>query len=200
VQDDVTSRCIDAADPGADWTAEPWPHGKRLNMGAYGGTAQASMSLSVFGTDAGPSPVPFELLLGKEADWAEGHQGYDPNLPGYHLVGDIASVTLKALTDLLPDKLVVAIRTSPGMPPMLEDFTLGGPHVRLTGEPFNPHAGLVLFERVDCSSQWRAMPEVDAGTYLFFEIAGDEVRVTFLPPAITLLKAECTISWIDWYR
>jgi hypothetical protein len=44
VQDDVNSPCIDAGDPNSDWTAELWPHGKRINMGAYGGTPEASMS------------------------------------------------------------------------------------------------------------------------------------------------------------
>ena len=44
VQDDVNSPCIDAGDPNSDWTVELWPHGKRINMGAYGGTAEASMS------------------------------------------------------------------------------------------------------------------------------------------------------------
>ncbi|HUU19537.1 MAG TPA: MBL fold metallo-hydrolase [Sedimentisphaerales bacterium] len=46
VLDDVTSPCIDAGDPNSDWSAELWPHGERINMGAYGGTSQASMSLS----------------------------------------------------------------------------------------------------------------------------------------------------------
>ena len=32
------------ADPNAGWTEELWPHGERANMGAYGGTPQASMS------------------------------------------------------------------------------------------------------------------------------------------------------------
>ncbi len=50
--DGVTSNCIDAGDPSSDWTAELWPHGKRINMGAYGGTAQASMSLSRVGNPA----------------------------------------------------------------------------------------------------------------------------------------------------
>lgn len=36
------SQCIDAGDPNSDWTGEPWPNGKRINMGAYGGTKQAS--------------------------------------------------------------------------------------------------------------------------------------------------------------
>jgi hypothetical protein len=52
VQDAVTSPCIDAGDPNSDWTAELWPHGKRINMGAYGGTSQASMSLSDAGNVA----------------------------------------------------------------------------------------------------------------------------------------------------
>jgi parallel beta-helix repeat protein len=44
VIDTNLSPCIDAGDPNSDWTAEPWPNGKRINMGAYGGTAQASKS------------------------------------------------------------------------------------------------------------------------------------------------------------
>lgn len=44
VQDDVTSPCIDAGDPNSDWASETWPHGGRINMGAYGGTREASMS------------------------------------------------------------------------------------------------------------------------------------------------------------
>ncbi len=41
-QDLYTSPCIDAGDPNSDSIAEPWPNGKRINMGAYGGTTQAS--------------------------------------------------------------------------------------------------------------------------------------------------------------
>ncbi|MBN2589978.1 MAG: hypothetical protein JXA96_08945 [Sedimentisphaerales bacterium] len=49
VQDDVNSPCIDTGDPNSDWSEELWPHGGRINMGAYGGTSQASMSLSDIG-------------------------------------------------------------------------------------------------------------------------------------------------------
>jgi len=52
IQDDVTSLCIDAGDPDSDWRAEIWPHGIRVNMGAYGGTLQASRSLSDSGNIA----------------------------------------------------------------------------------------------------------------------------------------------------
>ncbi len=44
VFDALTSPCVDAGDPNPDWAGEPWPNGKRINMGAYGGTNQASMN------------------------------------------------------------------------------------------------------------------------------------------------------------
>ncbi|MBN2313582.1 MAG: right-handed parallel beta-helix repeat-containing protein [Sedimentisphaerales bacterium] len=46
IQDETTSPCIDAGDPSSDWTTEPSPNGQRINMGAFGGTPQASKSLS----------------------------------------------------------------------------------------------------------------------------------------------------------
>lgn len=52
VFDDVNSPCIDAGDPNSNWTAELWPHGKCINIGAYGGMPQASMSLSDVGNIA----------------------------------------------------------------------------------------------------------------------------------------------------
>jgi hypothetical protein len=39
------SPAIDAGDPAADCSAEPDPRGKRVNLGAYGGTPYASLSL-----------------------------------------------------------------------------------------------------------------------------------------------------------
>jgi len=44
VQDEVTSPCIDAGDPNSPIGYEPFPNGGIINMGAYGGTAQASKS------------------------------------------------------------------------------------------------------------------------------------------------------------
>ena len=59
VKDVVTSRCIDEGDPLSDWyleswpySGELWPHGGRINAGRYGGTAEASMSLSRVGNVA----------------------------------------------------------------------------------------------------------------------------------------------------
>jgi len=44
VLDDVTSPCIDGGDPNVNPSNEPMPNGGRINMGAYGNTAYASMS------------------------------------------------------------------------------------------------------------------------------------------------------------
>ena len=44
VQDDVTSPCIDAGDMNSPIGFEPFPNGGIINMGAYGGTAEASKS------------------------------------------------------------------------------------------------------------------------------------------------------------
>ena len=44
VYDSVTSPCIDAGDPGDDYSNEPEPNGGRINMGAYGNTPEASRS------------------------------------------------------------------------------------------------------------------------------------------------------------
>ncbi|UCE46257.1 MAG: right-handed parallel beta-helix repeat-containing protein, partial [Phycisphaerales bacterium] len=46
VTDDVTSPCIDAGDPSRAVGLEPSPNGGVINMGAYGGTVEASMSPS----------------------------------------------------------------------------------------------------------------------------------------------------------
>jgi hypothetical protein len=44
VVDDVTSPCIDAGNPATSCEMEPQSNGQRVNLGAYGGTAQASKS------------------------------------------------------------------------------------------------------------------------------------------------------------
>lgn len=40
------SRAIDAGDPASDWSNEPKPNGKRINLGAYGNTSEAALSAS----------------------------------------------------------------------------------------------------------------------------------------------------------
>ncbi|MBU0610371.1 MAG: hypothetical protein KKI08_20990, partial [Armatimonadetes bacterium] len=44
IPDPVTSPCVDAGDPASPFALEPMPNGGRVNMGAYGNTAEASRS------------------------------------------------------------------------------------------------------------------------------------------------------------
>jgi len=45
VIDAITSPCLDAGDPSSPVEDEPQPNGGRINMGAYGGTSEASKSI-----------------------------------------------------------------------------------------------------------------------------------------------------------
>ena len=58
VADECRSLCIDAGDPNSPWADEPGLNGERINMGAYGGTRQASMTgdeccLTITSTEGG---------------------------------------------------------------------------------------------------------------------------------------------------
>ena len=53
VIDDANSPCIDAGDPADDVGDESQPNGGRINIGAYGGTEQASKSSGIFVTYPG---------------------------------------------------------------------------------------------------------------------------------------------------
>jgi hypothetical protein len=50
VRDALKSPCIDAGDPASSYSLEPSPNGGQVNMGAYGNTAQASMTGEGAGT------------------------------------------------------------------------------------------------------------------------------------------------------
>jgi hypothetical protein len=54
--DSQTSRCIDAGDPNLDASGERQPNGGRINMGAFGGTPEASLS---------PCPCPGDGPVGR---------------------------------------------------------------------------------------------------------------------------------------
>ena len=92
--DDVTSACIDAGEPNISWGDELWPHGKRLNMGAYGGSSQASLSLSNAGdirdlnNDDSVTWDDVQLVVGK-LDSSDAPQKEDLNLDSLVDVNDL---------------------------------------------------------------------------------------------------------------
>ncbi|MCJ7777467.1 MAG: hypothetical protein MUP16_04045, partial [Sedimentisphaerales bacterium] len=82
VKDDVTSPCIDAGDPASPIGLEPFPNGGIINMGAYGGTAEASKSYFgqplcetiVAGDINGDCKVDFKDFALMAFHWLEEHQ------------------------------------------------------------------------------------------------------------------------------
>jgi len=69
VQDDVTSPCIDAGDPNSSIGEEPFPNGGRINIGAYGGTAQASKSY--FGQPVTETIIAGDINGDGKVDWLD---------------------------------------------------------------------------------------------------------------------------------
>jgi len=65
VLDKVTSPCVDRGDPYADTSNEPMPNGGRINIGAYGGTLEASLS-----PGEQPSPPSGKASNPYPANWA----------------------------------------------------------------------------------------------------------------------------------
>lgn len=139
--------------------------------------------------------APFHIEFGRNAKWTEGHEGYDADLPGYHITGDIASIVMTPTGHNPPKTLVLAITTSSGMRPMLENF-----EAVTSGSEIDT----ALFNGLDYESVGNKETGVGyrakRGTHFKFDVVDKEVRVTFLPEAMPLLRGKCKVSWIDWYR
>jgi hypothetical protein len=85
IQDDVTSPCIDAGDPNNPIGHEPFPNGGIINMGAYGGTVEASKSYFdkpvcetiIAGDINGDCKVDFDDLMILMSHWLEDYTPQD---------------------------------------------------------------------------------------------------------------------------
>ena len=79
VIDETSSPCIDAGDPNSPVASEPFPDGAIINMGTYGGTAQASLSSisqppGLSGRASNPSPADGAVYSGVDVilSWISG--------------------------------------------------------------------------------------------------------------------------------
>jgi phosphotriesterase-related protein len=102
IADNVTSPCIDAGDPNITIGDEPDPNGGRINMGAYGGTEEASKSPAFtwfFETTQGPVQAKgLGIVLPHEHIFTDLR---GPTTPGYGQA-DAADV-VRVMTSLLSD-------------------------------------------------------------------------------------------------
>jgi len=78
ILDRLTSPCVDGGDPNDEPLDEPMPNGNQINMGAYGGTAQASLSpyqqssLPGRATDPNPADEAVEVRPDVILSWTPG--------------------------------------------------------------------------------------------------------------------------------
>jgi hypothetical protein len=144
---------------------------------------------------SGPEVEPFQVKFDGRSKWTDGHSGFEPSLPGYFITGEIASIVLSPQSTRMPNKMVLAITTSPGMRPMLEGFEVTTNDVILNSALFNGTGNTWVTNR-DTGTH----VEVKRGEYFEFRVVGKAVHVTFLPKLMALLKGDITISWVDWYR
>ena len=153
------------------------------------------MAVSCSGPKEEARQGPFEMTMVKTAKWTEGHEGYDAEMNGYHITGDIAKVRIRPLPGKTPEKIVLAITTSPSMRPMLEHFQVTTSEGMIQSATFD---GLDYDSVTDKTG--KETGRAKRGEYFKYEVVGREARVTFMPKAMELLKGECEVEWIDWYR
>ncbi|MBN1505699.1 MAG: right-handed parallel beta-helix repeat-containing protein [Sedimentisphaerales bacterium] len=93
VVDDATSPCIDGGDPNSPVGDEPQPNGGRINMGAYGGTIEASLS-------ATPQELVMPRVVYVFSNNSEAAEGFVSLLEGHG-----CSVSVVALKDVTTSTL-----------------------------------------------------------------------------------------------
>jgi hypothetical protein len=123
VEDDMTSPCIDTGDPNSDFADETWPHGGRINMGAYGGMCEASMSMETEGMmlpnvayihyEEDASAVDYQSLLnsyGCSTTLIPSHEIVTTGLYAYDLI--IVGTDTGYLTTWMDEQNVAAVESS----------------------------------------------------------------------------------------
>jgi hypothetical protein len=127
---------------------------------------------------------------------------YDAELPGYHLTGTNPQLRIQARTEKLPQKLVLVINSTH----VFLYFKLVSPSITVSPQvqrrrinrehSFMVCENEVVSETNSISSE-KLVSEAPCGTYFRFEVVGQAIHVTLLPPAIELLKQECVITWTN---
>ena len=141
----------------------------------------------------------FDLELVQGAKWKTGTGGFDPSLPGYRLSGGIGTIKLTRIPGMDVSPFSVEIWTSPANSPHLDMFSFawGDTLVRTPVPSVNDSCDI---NARNSEGQWKTIDQRAAHEFFNFQIRDSAIEVAILPAALRLVKRECTISWIDWYR
>jgi hypothetical protein len=105
VVDTAGSPCIDAGSPDEPVGLERFPNGDRINMGAYGGTPQASLSLPLLphlsGQASNPSPADgaFNVDLNIKLSWTSGLNAVSHNVYFGSAINNMLPVSIQQTTN-----------------------------------------------------------------------------------------------------
>jgi hypothetical protein len=151
------------------------------------------------GVHRGAERDAFDVELMKGAKWRTETLHFDSRLPGYRLSGGIGTMKLSRRPGLDSNRLCLEIWTSPGMPPNLEAFTLTWGDTLIRASAFG-ESGLSEVVAKNADGRWKTVFQTATKRYFAFQKGDSSVTVCLLPAALGLIKKDCTISWIDWYR
>jgi hypothetical protein len=141
----------------------------------------------------------FKIELLKGAKWRSDTLHFDSHLAGYCLSGGIGTIKLTPNSGVHCDRLCLQIWTSPGMPPNLESFTLTWGDTLIRASAFGDSSMSEVIAK-NTEGRWKTVSQAETRNYFSFQRGDSSVTVCLLPAALGLIKRECTISWIDWYR
>jgi hypothetical protein len=123
VLDKVTSPCVDGGNPEAKVLEEPMPNGGRINIGAYGGTPEASLSPSERGSrlsDRAFNPYPADgaVDVGKEVDlisltWTAGLNAISHDVYFGTHIGTVVNADTSDRSDIYRGRQTITSYTPP---------------------------------------------------------------------------------------
>ncbi len=198
VNDVLMSPCIDAGDPTSSWHQEPLPNGERINMGAYGGTPQASLSwtkctLSTSSTDGGSISTPGEGLFEYDCETVVPIESLSETC--HHFVGWTGTaVEAGAVADANAARTTVTVDADYTL---VANFTLDEPTLTISstdgGSVVVPGEGVFTY---DCGTSVRLEVEAEP-CYYFSHWTGTaidgKVADPYDPNLTVVVNEDCTI-------
>ncbi len=170
VLDGVTSPCIDAGNPAVNPASERQPNGGRINMGAYGGTAYASMSKWAIAGDVNHDGIVNMLDFAIIAQsWLE----HINQWPKVHITQPPDGFEFFWLTESV--WIVADAWDVDGSVVKVEFFVNGGK----------------IGEDNDGTDGWMDVTSFNMGTYVLTAKATDDKGATTTSPPVTITAVEC---------
>ncbi len=169
--------------------------------------AAATLFLAACSTQEGkPSErSAYALTIAKGAAPELDRRAFDPNLPGYWLVGREATIQLSRIQDEpLTKTFSLMLRTKPdataAKPSEIDVLRISTPNYRIVTK-FNPDkvapVDIMAYSEKKEGTEFVVVKTDTTGRYLAFERVGEHVKVTFTAEAMSILGDDFVMTWED---